>query len=133
MPAQSGPTLCDPMNCSPPGPSVQGVFQARNTGVGCHFLPQGIFPSSGIELVSLVSSALPAGLKKGNLFGHYIQGTGYQKGGMKTMKSRFPRKFSFLSVMESVVYKFHKNSYRICVSLHKQSPGPAQCLETGLC
>ena len=27
--AQSCPTLCDPMNCSLPGSSVRGVFQAR--------------------------------------------------------------------------------------------------------
>ena len=27
--AQSCPTLCDPMNCSRPGPSVHGIFQAR--------------------------------------------------------------------------------------------------------
>ena len=27
--AQSCPTLCDPMDCSLPGSSVQGVFQAR--------------------------------------------------------------------------------------------------------
>ena len=27
--AQSCPTLCDPMDCSPPGSSVDGIFQAR--------------------------------------------------------------------------------------------------------
>ena len=27
--AQSCPTLCDPMNCSPPGSSVYGILQAR--------------------------------------------------------------------------------------------------------
>ena len=27
--AQSCPTLCDPINCSPPGSSVHGIFQAR--------------------------------------------------------------------------------------------------------
>ena len=26
---QSYPTLCDPMDCSPPGSSVHGIFQAR--------------------------------------------------------------------------------------------------------
>ena len=26
--AQSGPTLCDPMDCSPTGSSVHGIFQA---------------------------------------------------------------------------------------------------------
>ena len=37
------PTLCNPVDCSPPGSSVHGIPQARNTGVGCHFLLQGIF------------------------------------------------------------------------------------------
>ena len=27
--AQSCPTLCDPMNCSLPGSSIHGIFQAR--------------------------------------------------------------------------------------------------------
>ena len=27
--AQSCPTLCDPMDCNPPGSSVHGIFQAR--------------------------------------------------------------------------------------------------------
>ena len=27
--AQSGPTLSDPMDCSPPGLSIHGIFQAR--------------------------------------------------------------------------------------------------------
>ena len=45
--AQSCPILCDPMNCSPPGSSVLRIFQGRITGVGCHFLLQGIFPTQG--------------------------------------------------------------------------------------
>ena len=36
---QSRPTLCDPIDGSPPGSPVPGIFQAR-TGVGCHFLLQ---------------------------------------------------------------------------------------------
>ena len=28
-PAQPCPTLCDPMDCSPPGSSVHGIFQSR--------------------------------------------------------------------------------------------------------
>ena len=28
----SHPTLCDPMDCSPPGSSVHGIFQARGLG-----------------------------------------------------------------------------------------------------
>ena len=40
------PTLCDLMNCSPPG-SCPLDFPGRNTGVGCHFLLQGVFPTQG--------------------------------------------------------------------------------------
>ena len=42
---QSYPTLCDPVHCSPPGSSVHGDSPAKNTGVGCHALLQGIFPT----------------------------------------------------------------------------------------
>ena len=34
------PTLCSPVDCSPPGSSVHGIFPSKNTGVGCHFLLQ---------------------------------------------------------------------------------------------
>ena len=30
--AQSCPTLCNPIDCSPPGSSVPGIFQARRLG-----------------------------------------------------------------------------------------------------
>ena len=42
---QSCLTLCDPTDCSPPGSSVHGDSPGRNTGVGCHALLQGIFPT----------------------------------------------------------------------------------------
>ena len=42
---QSCPTLCDPMDCSLPGSSVHLDSPGRNTGVGCHALLQGIFPT----------------------------------------------------------------------------------------
>ena len=45
--AQSYPTLCDPMDCSPPGSSVHGDSPGKNTGVGCHAFLQGIFPTPG--------------------------------------------------------------------------------------
>ena len=32
--AQSCPTLCDPMDCSPPSSSVHGGYPGKNTGVG---------------------------------------------------------------------------------------------------
>ena len=48
--AQSCPTLCDPVDCSPPGSSVHGDSQGKDTGVGCHALLQGIFPTQGLNL-----------------------------------------------------------------------------------
>ena len=39
----SCPTLCNPMDCSPPDSSVSGDSPGKNTGVGCHALLQGIF------------------------------------------------------------------------------------------
>ena len=44
---QSCPTLCHPVDCSLPGSSVHGTFPLKNTGVGCHFLLQGLFPTQG--------------------------------------------------------------------------------------
>ena len=43
--AQSCPTLCDPSDCSPPSSSVHGDSPGKNTGVGCHAVLQGIFPT----------------------------------------------------------------------------------------
>ena len=37
-------TLCDPMDCSPPG---YMYFPGKNTGMGCHALLWGIFPTQG--------------------------------------------------------------------------------------
>ena len=48
--AQLRPTLCDPMDCNPPGSSAHGIFQARVLEWGCHFLLQGIFPTQGSNL-----------------------------------------------------------------------------------
>ena len=47
------PTLCDAMDCNPPGSSVHGIFQARILEwVVCHFLLQGIFLTQGSNPVS---------------------------------------------------------------------------------
>ena len=42
---QSCPTLCDPIDCSPPGFPVHGDSPGNNSGMGCHVLLQGIFPT----------------------------------------------------------------------------------------
>ena len=52
---QSCPTLCDPMDCRPPGSSVQSQSGSsdspgKNTGVCCCALLQGIFPTQGLNL-----------------------------------------------------------------------------------
>ena len=47
--AQSCPTLCGPMDCSPPGSSVHGDSPGKNIGVSCHALFQGIFPTQGLN------------------------------------------------------------------------------------
>ena len=43
--ALSCPTVLDPKDCSPPGSSVHGDSPGKNTGVCCHTLLQGIFPT----------------------------------------------------------------------------------------
>ena len=47
--AQLSPALFDPMDCSPPGSSVHGDSPGKNTGVGCHALLQGIFPTQRLS------------------------------------------------------------------------------------
>ena len=47
---QSCPTLCDPVDCSPPGSSVHGDSPGKNTGAGCCALCQGIFLTQGSNL-----------------------------------------------------------------------------------
>ena len=42
--AQSCLTLCNPIDCSPPGSSVHGNSPGKNTGMGCPFF-LGIFPT----------------------------------------------------------------------------------------
>ena len=45
-------TLCDPMDCSPPGSSVHVILQARMYWAGgyCHFFLQGIFSTQELNL-----------------------------------------------------------------------------------
>ena len=37
------------MDCGPPGSSVHGDSPGKNTGVGCHALLQGIYPTQGLN------------------------------------------------------------------------------------
>ena len=45
--AKSCPTLCNPIDCSPTRLLCLWDFLGKNTGVGCNFLLQGIFPTQG--------------------------------------------------------------------------------------
>ena len=47
-------TLWDPMDCSPPGSSVQGESPGKNTGVGYHAFLQGNLADPGMEPASPV-------------------------------------------------------------------------------
>ena len=56
------PTLCDPMDCSPPGSSVHGILQAgiaMEARLPCP--PPGDLPDPGIEPMSLTPPALAGG------------------------------------------------------------------------
>ena len=55
--AQSCLTLCNPMDCSPPGSSVRGISQSRILG-GLPFPPPGDLPNPGMEPASVASPAL---------------------------------------------------------------------------
>ena len=60
--AQSCPTLCNCMDCSPLGSSVHGDSPGKNTGVGCHAFLRGNLPNPGIEPRSpaLQADSLPS-------------------------------------------------------------------------
>ena len=61
------PTLCDPMDCSPPGPSIHGIFQARvlewvAIAVSADFPRQGYFSkddeNGGVLNLALLSRVM---------------------------------------------------------------------------
>ena len=61
--AQSCPTPSDPMDCSPPGPSVHGILQARvlEWGATAFSAPACCLASMGGKLVLLSRRALTHG------------------------------------------------------------------------
>ena len=60
--AQLCPTLCDPMDCSPPGSSIHGILQARVPPEWAAISFSGDLPNPGIESRSpaLQADALPS-------------------------------------------------------------------------
>ena len=67
--AQSCPTLCDPMHCSPQGSSVHGTLQARILEWVAIPFTRGSSPTRDRTLVSCIAGRLPSEL----------QGMGWQK------------------------------------------------------
>ena len=61
---QSCPTLCDPMDCSLPGSSIHGIFQAR-------VLEWGAIAFSAIDILGFIELKW-TGLGKFNLENHYM-------------------------------------------------------------
>ena len=65
-------TLCDPVDCSPPGSSVHGILQARILEWVAISFSRGIFPNPGIEPGSpalqadALTSELPGRVNKDN-------------------------------------------------------------------
>ena len=60
--------ICDPMDYNLPDSSVHGDSPGKNTGVGSPSLLQGIFPTLGSKLASLVAQTvknLPAVQERG--------------------------------------------------------------------
>ena len=80
---QAYPTLCDPMDCSPPGSSVHGIFPGRDTGVVFAFPSPGNLPDPGMEPMSpalqadSVSTELPDKTTKYSYLGWKIKGIFY--------------------------------------------------------
>ena len=48
-------TLCDPMNCSPPGSSIHGIFQARILEWVAISFCRGVFPNREQAHISCIS------------------------------------------------------------------------------
>ena len=60
------PTLCNPMDCSPPGSLCPWDAPGKNTGVGCSALLQGMFPTQGSNLHLFHLPALAGGFFTAN-------------------------------------------------------------------
>ena len=57
--AQLCPIFCDPVDCSPPGSSIHGIFLGKSTGVRCHCLLLCDKPTANIVLSDEKLKAFP--------------------------------------------------------------------------
>ena len=86
--AESCPTPCDPMDCSPQGSSIYGVSPTKNIGVDCHGLLQGIFPPQGSNpglphcrriLYHLSHQGSPNDCLAMSILGHFFSDVSYKE------------------------------------------------------
>ena len=89
-------TLCDPWTVAYQTPPWN--FSGKNTGVGCHFILQKIFPDPGIDPLSFASPASPA--LAGGFFPTMPPGKPPKKCLLKKLHLFLPRSLhsSFLSI-----------------------------------
>ena len=64
--AQSCPTLCDPMDCSPPGCSVHGISQARVLEWGAIAFSESLVTKTHSMEGLRNSDSVPCGMDAGN-------------------------------------------------------------------
>ena len=101
-------TLCDPMDCGPPGSSVHGDFPGKNTRVGCHALLQGLFPIQGLNpglqhcrwiLYHLSHQGSLSYKLASKTFWHFCKGTWLSKSPNWTLNLLLIPKFCLLSFL----------------------------------
>ena len=88
---QSCLTLCDPMDCSPPGSSVHGILQARTLEWVAISSSRELFPTQGsnLGLLYLQADSLPSEPPgKPNILGDTIKGEGCNSDGDLILKKR---------------------------------------------
>ena len=112
---QSYPTLCDPLDKQPTRLLCPQDYPSKNTGVGCHFLLQGIFPIQGWHPPLLHWQANSLSLSHQGSLLTYILDT---KPGIKVRKSVLKRTRPTLPThtREAVKSSLHQDCLNICNS-----------------
>ena len=136
MCTQSCPTLCDPMDCGPARLLCPWSFPGQITAVGCHFLPQEIFPTQRsdsyllhlldwqVDSLPLAPPGKPASLSKLPLFGashlpfSFFLPVGYF----------WVSLLSFSFILTFFLFHFQNNkTYSIILFLHLSFPPTIPC------